>query len=104
MAVIVSFIRPKGVGSVNAPGIGSVRIREDITVPGTTTATVEDGEIVIIGNNEATMVAVAHGTTPNAAATASTTATSAGYPVAAGAVSDPFVPDTGAKINIKAIS
>lgn len=104
MAVIVSFVRPKGVGSVNAPGIGSVRVRENVTVPGTTTATVQDGEIVIIGNNETTMVAVAHGTTPDAAAAASTSATSAGFPVAAGAVSDPFVPDTGAKINIKAVT
>lgn len=104
MTVVVSFIRPKGVGSVDAPGVGSIRIREDITIPGTTTATVEDGEVVIVGNGETSMVAVAHGITPDAAAAESTHETSAGYPVAAGTVSDPFVPDTGAKINIKAIS
>jgi hypothetical protein len=104
MAVVVSFIRPKGVGSIDAPGIGDIRIREDITPPGTTTATAQDGEVVIVGNAEATMVAVAHGTTPDAAAPASTNATSAGCPVAAGAVSDPFVPATGSKINIKAVS
>ena len=103
MAVIVSFATPKGIGSIHSPHIGAVRAREDITVPGSTTAAAQNGEIAVIANGEASIVAAAFGTTPDAAATAETTATSAGFGIPAGAVV--MVPlKTGDKINIKALA
>lgn len=102
MAVIVSFFKPSGIGSAGAPTIGGCRVMESITVPGTTTATVQDGELVVIGNGESSMVLAAHGTTPDAQATAETSATTAGYPVGAGQLF-PTAPKVGDKINIKAL-
>lgn len=101
MTVVVSFVKPQGAGVI---GMGKVRVRENITIPGTTTATAQEGEIVIVGNAETTMVAVAWGTTPDAAALAETAATSAGVCVGAGAVSYPVQPKIGDKINVKAVS
>lgn len=102
MTVVVSFVKPHGAGVV---GMGRVRVRENITIPGTTIATRQDGEIVIIGNAETSMVAVAWGTTPDAAATAETPdVTTAGVAVAAGAVSYPIEPKTGDKINVKVVT
>lgn len=101
MAVTVTFFKPKGIGSVHAPGVGEIRARESVTIPGTTTATVQDGECVVVLNEESDAVLVAHGTTPDAAASPATSATSAGFPVATGEVSPPFIPAVGAKINIK---
>lgn len=103
MAVVVSFIRPSGIASVHAPGIGECRASETITVPGTTTAAAQNGEIVIIASSEADIVLAAHGPAPDAAATASTTATSAGYPIPSGGFM-PVVPKTGDKINVKALA
>ena len=103
MTVIVSFATTKGIGSVTAPGIGSVRSREDLTAPASTTGVAHDGEIAIVANGEASMVAVAFGITPDAAATSSTGATTAGFGVAAGSVV--MIPvKAGDKINVKAIS
>lgn len=101
MTVTVSFC--KASGSVSGPGIGveNVRVKEVVTVPGTTTITAESGEFAIIGNGETVMVAIAVGTTPDAAAVLQTTLTTAGYPVGAGCVSDPFLMRAGAKVNIK---
>lgn len=104
MTVIVSFIRPAGLGALNAPGLGACRIRENITIPGTTTATLQPGEFAIVGNAETAMVAIAFGTDPDAAATLATGSTSAGYPVPAGQNSDPIVAPAGSKINVKAIA
>lgn len=103
MTVVVSFIRQAARG-LEASGVGDVRVRENVTIPGTTTATLEAGELVLIGNAETSMVAVAFGTTPDAAATAKTAATSAGMPVAAGALSYPIIPAVGDKINVKAVT
>lgn len=103
MTVVVSFVTPRGVGSLHSPGVGAVRIREDITIPGTTTATVQSGEIVLIGNAESSMVAAAFGTTPDAATTTETTASSAGIAVPAGTL-QAVAPPAGAKINIKALA
>lgn len=103
MSVVVSFITPRGLGSVSAPGIGECRVRETITVPGTTTATVADGEMVLISSNEADIVLAAHGTTPDGQAAASTAATSAGYPIPAGVIV-PVMAKVGDKINIKALA
>lgn len=104
MTVVVSFITPAGIGSIDAPGLGACRIRENITIPGTTAASLLPGEIAIVGNAEASMVAVAFGTTPDAAATSATSASSAGYPVPAGQNSDPIVGRAGDKINVKALA
>lgn len=104
MSVVVSFIKPAGIGGVYAaPGIGQCRVRETITVPGTTTAAVEAGEMVVIANGESSIVLAAHGKTPDAAAAAQDANTSAGYPVPAGLMV-PVVASAGDKINIKAIA
>lgn len=102
MTVVVSFIKPHGAGVV---GIGNVRVRENITIPGTTTASRLDGEIVIVGNAETSMVAIAWGPTPDAAALAEVPGTTtAGVAVAAGTVSYPIDPRTGDKINVKIVT
>ena len=103
MSVTVSFVTAGGANSAPGIGIKRVRVKEVVSVPGTTTATAIDGEMIVIGNGEASMVAVAIGTAPDAAATAENGAvTTAGYPVGAGQVSDPFIGVAGAKVNIKA--
>lgn len=101
MTVVVSFIKPQGAGVI---GMGDVRVRENLAVTGTTTAQAQDGEIIIIGNNETSMVAVAWGTTPDGAALAKTAATTAGVPIGAGAVSYPITPKPGDKINVKVVT
>lgn len=103
MTVVVSFVKPFGIGSVFAPGVGQVRIREDITIPGTTTATLEDGEFAIVMNGEVDPIAAALGTTPDAAATAQTAATNAGTGIGAGA-SLTFGGKPGDKVNVKALA
>ena len=102
MTVVVSFVRPKNIYS--ASGIGSVRVREILTVGGTATAGAEDGEMIVVGNGETSMIAAAFGTTPDAAALTKTTATSAGMPIPAGSQSYPIFPTAGDKINVKAVT
>lgn len=104
MTVVVSFISHKALGLGPVLGVGVVRVREDITIPGSTTATAQAGEIVLVGNGETSMVAIAFGTTPDAAALAATAATSAGFVVPAGCTSQPICPPAGAKINVKAVT
>ncbi len=101
MPVKVSFIKPGGLGSINAVGFGQCRISETITVPGTTAAALLDGEIVVMCSTEAAAVVAAHGTTPDAAAPAQTNATSAGYGVPAGVLVC-AAPKVGDRVNIKA--
>lgn len=104
MTIVVSFVSagPAGAGG---NGVARVRKQERIALNGTTTATSEPGDAIIIGNGESSMIAVAFGTTPDAAALDATAATSAGFPVAAGSVSPPIVPGVvGAKINVKAVT
>jgi hypothetical protein len=102
MSVVVSFIAPQGMGTVNAPGIGACRVKEVITVPGTTTAAALAGEVVLICNGENSTVLAANGTAPDAQAGASAAATSAGYPIPVGCIV-PVVPKAGDKINIKTV-
>ena len=104
MAVFVSFVRPAGIGSLNAPGIGRVRATEILSVPGTTSNTVQDGELVLIASTEGAFVRVAHGTVPDAAAATETNATSAGLPVPPQSSEIVVVPAVGAKINVKALA
>lgn len=101
MTCTVAFCTPRANGVGVGNGVARVRAKEVVTVPGTTTTTAEAGEFVIIGNGDSVMVAMAFGTTPDAAATAETSATSAGFPVAAGSTSVPFIMAAGAKINLK---
>ena len=101
MSVKVSFMKPAGLGSVNAVGFGDCRVCETVTVPGSTTATAEAGEIVLLVSTEADVVVAAHGATPDAAATARTAATTAGYAVPPLMVI-PIAARAGDKINIKA--
>lgn len=101
MAVKVSFMKPGGLGSINAVGLGACRTCETVTVPGTTTASLQDGEIAVLLSTEAASVVAAHGSTPDAAATNATNATSAGYGVPAG-MAVAIAGNVGDKINIKA--
>lgn len=94
MTVVVSFILPKQSG--NATGIQKCRVRENLAPGGTTTNVVQPGEFVVIGNSETTMVAVAFGSNPDAAAN--------GIPVPAGAISYPLYPNAGDVINAKAVT
>lgn len=103
MAAYVSFLAPQSKEA--ASGARAVRVRESLAVPGTTTATVvENGEMVIVVNGEASPIFVAWGTTPDAAAAAATAATTAGLAVPAGQMSPPIIPAPGDKINVKAAS
>lgn len=103
MTVQVIFFTPRGIASAHAPGVGDIRAREAVTIPGTTTAVAQAGESVVVFNGETSGVLVAHGPTPDATATAATMATSAGFPVAAGQISVPIQPATGSKISVKAV-
>lgn len=95
MTVVVSFVRPKNLYS--ASGIGSVRVRENLAVGGTTSATAEDGEMIVVGNGETSMVAVAFGSgSPDAANT--------GFALGAGQVSLPIVANAGDKVNVKTVT
>ena len=103
MTVQVIFFTPQGIRNPAAPGVGRIRAREAVTIPGTTTTTVADGEAVMVYNGETGAVFAAYGSTPDATATAETSATSAGLPIPAGSLSDVLMPNTGAKINVKAV-
>lgn len=104
MTVVVSFIVSGGIGG-SAVGIGRVVAQERLTIPATTSRACGVGETVLVGNAESSMVAVAWGTTPDAAAlTENLPTTSAGFPVAAGQLGVPFSPGAGNKVNVKAVS
>lgn len=104
MAVQVLFFTPKGIGSINAPGVGQVRLREPLALGGVTNGVAEHREAVVVFNGEATPILVAHGTAPDASATDATPATTAGYAVAAGQCSPAFMVATGAKVSVEAVA
>lgn len=101
MAVEVVFLRG---GNISGPidAIMNVRKRERLALTETTTITAEDGELIMVANQETDMVRIAFGTTPDADAVTATTATSAGYPVPAGQITPPIVATAGMKVNVKA--
>jgi hypothetical protein len=104
MSVIVTFCKAKGIrGSAQNPAVAEARVRETLALNNSTTATITDGEIVLVGNNESAMILAAFGSTPDAAATAETAQTSAGVPIGAGQVMA-LRPPAGTKINVKALS
>lgn len=102
MTVVVSFITG-GLIADGASGVKTVVAQERLAVGGTTARATQVGETVLIGNGEASMIAVAFGTTPDAAALAADGNTSAGMPVGAGMVGVPIVPGPGCKINVKTV-
>jgi hypothetical protein len=103
MTVFVTFAKPGALGSVHAPGVGAARVRESLTIPATTAGAFADGEMAIVVNGEASSVAVATGSTPDAAAAAATVGTTAGVVIPAGGWL-PIVGKVGDMINVKAIS
>jgi hypothetical protein len=86
VAVIVSFAMSKGIGSVNAPGIGAVRTMEVVAADSVSNASAQEGEVAIITNGEADPMLVAFGSAPDGDAAASSSTTSAGVGIAAGAI------------------
>lgn len=104
MAVQVLFFSPKGIGSINAPGVGQVRLREALALGDVSTGVAEHREAVVVFNGETTPVLVAHGSAPDAMAAAATPATTAGYAVPAGQCSPPFMVATGAKVSVAAVA
>ena len=100
MTVAVSIITPTGLGSINAPGIGKARVKEILTVPSTTAASLLSGEIFMVSNGEAADVLVATGTTPDAQAAASTVLTTAGMPASVG-VPLFYTGNVGDRLNVK---
>lgn len=103
MAVQVIFFEAKSMGSMDSPGVGAVRLRESVTAPGVTTGKVKAGEAVLIFNGDGSPVLVAHGSTPDAAATDATEATTAGVPVGS-TLSQVLVPAIDSKISVKALT
>lgn len=82
MAVQVIFFEAKSMGSMDTPGIGRVRLREEVNLDGTSEAVSRPGEAVLVFNSEAITILAAHGAAPDAAALIATTATTAGVPIA----------------------
>lgn len=104
MTVVVSFVMGASIAG-STYGIGRIVAQERVAVPGTTVRESAHGEIILIGNAEDSMVAVAYGTTPDAAATVENLpTTSASFPVGPGQVGIPFTVGVGQKVNIKAVT
>jgi hypothetical protein len=101
---LISFATARGVGSINAPSVGSVRVRENFaTLPATSTNVSADGEIAIVCNNSTTTaISCAFGPTPDATALAATAATSAGFAIGPGEVVKLPVP-AGYKVGLAAL-
>lgn len=103
MPVIVSIMAPGAMGSAEAVCYGQCRVRETITVPGTTTASAQNGEIFVLCSTEAATVLAATGSTPDAQAAAMSSASGAGAPVPPGQIVV-FQPRAGDKLNVKALA
>jgi hypothetical protein len=110
MTVIVSFVKASGMADLAIPNggtlaVSSCRVQERLTIGSTTTNVVQSGELVHIGNTEATMIGVAWGTAPDAATTTDNSPTSSvGIPVGSGGAGTILKAPVGAKINAKAIT
>lgn len=104
MTVKVTFFTPKGIGSVNAPGVGRVRSSETVALSAASAAAAQEGEVALVFNGETSAILFAHGTVPDAAATTESDVTSAGMAIPAGQMSLPIVLAEDAKISVKAMS
>lgn len=104
MAATVCFLTAVSAGG-GASAAGAIRKKEVLTVPDTTTITANAGEYAIVLNTEASAVLVAYGSTPDAQATTSTSATTAGIGIPAGLDSALLGPlASGDKVNVKTVA
>jgi len=104
MSAVVCFVKmvTAGGGGVAA---GAVRKKEVLTVPSTSTITANAGEYAIVLNTESAAILVAYGSTPDAVAVTSTSATTAGLGVPIGINSILLGPlNEGDKVNAKAVA
>jgi hypothetical protein len=102
MPVSVSFCRPRNINS--APVFGRVLSRESLDIDETTAGAANSGDSALIYNGTDAAVLLAHGTAPDAAATAANgVVTSAGYALGAGQ-SMLVILEVGDKINVKPFS
>lgn len=104
MAVHVIFFTPRGIGSIDAPGVGDIRVREAVTVPGETTTQAREGEVVMVVNEDAVAILVANGKAPVATLTAATGDSGAGLVVGASKTSPVIVPHVNDKFAIAALA
>ena len=104
MSAVVCFVRAVSGGAASSAA-GSIRKKEVLTVPSTSTITAEAGEFAIVLNTEATGILVAYGSTPDAQASTATAATTAGLGVPSGLDSALLGPlALGAKVDVKTIA
>jgi len=90
--MIVSFCVPAAKGQA-VSGIKRVRVVEDVPVGGVSTASAERDEVILFGNDGATMAKVAWGPNPDANAT--------GMPVGANLVGIAAFPEYGDKVSVE---
>lgn len=103
MSIVVSFMSAgRLAGSSGSVGIGRCRARETLTLgSGVTTSTAaQEGEIALVHSTEASTILGAKGATPDAAATAASSASDAGFPIPAGEML-PVDVQAGEKLNFK---
>jgi hypothetical protein len=104
MSAIVSFLTVGSAGG-GASAAVAIRKKEVLTVPSTSTITANAGEFAIVLNTETSGILAAYGSTPDAVAVTSTSATTAGLGIPAGLQSALLGPlAAGDKINVKAIA
>ena len=104
MSAVVCFVRAVS-GGAGSSAAGSIRKKEVLTVPSTSTITANAGEYAIVLNTEATAILVAYGLTPDAQATTETSATTAGLGVPSGLESALLGPlAQGAKVDVKTVA
>lgn len=104
MAAHVMFMSPRGIGTPHAPGIGNIRLREAVIVPGVTNAVANPGEMVMVVNDDAATILAAYGSAPDAALLVETNASSAGIPVPTKSFSPPMMVRPGEKVSVKALA
>lgn len=104
MAAHVVFFRAEGLDTNDNPAVGGVRVREVVAIGDTSAALTAQREVVIVYNDESTAILVALGSAPDAAATTSSDATQAGFPVGPNRHSPPLVGPVGSKVSIKALA
>lgn len=104
MAATVCFLTAVSAGG-GGSAAGAIRKKEVLSVASTSTITANAGEYAIVLNTEATAILVAYGSTPDAQATTSTSATTAGIGVPAGLDSALLGPlAQGDKVNVKLVA
>lgn len=101
MSVKVCAMKPANTGQALA--YGKCRASETLSVPATSTITLATGEYFLVLSTETSPVLMAVGSTPNASASSSTSATTAAMPLAPG-VEKPVVGATGDKLAFAAFS